>query len=258
MILHHDAYASKVTNTPLVMLHGLLGSGRNWSSMARRLAGQRPVVILDLRNHGKSPHGADMSWEALAGDVVETLNSLGHNVVDLLGHSLGGKVALRVAVSNPSLVRRLVVVDIVPKVYPPYHSRDFEAMLALPVGDLPTRKAADERLAETIPDWAHRQFLLTNLKRAESGGLAWSIPLSTLHRNLDPLRSDSMVDRPPPMQPTLFIRGGKSRFITDDDEAALRERFPNLTWQTFAESRHNPHFDCPDTLANALQVFLES
>lgn len=257
MKLHAQTYPNPDSEaTPLVILHGLLGSSRNWINMARRLSGERPVWAIDLRNHGTSPHAETMAWEELVTDVTETLATLGHPQVDLMGHSLGGKVAMRLAIEAPEWVRRLIVVDIVPKVYPPYHSRDFEAMLSLPLSELSSRKAADERLAEAVPDWAHRQFLLTNVKRSSDGGLAWAIPLRVLHQQLETLRGDSLPTDVAPKQTTLIVRGGKSRFIDDEDEAAVGERFPDCRFEHLAESGHNPHFDCPDRFAETVEAFL--
>lgn len=228
---------------PLVLLHGLLGSSRNWIATGKDLAARYSVFAVDLRNHGDSPHDDDVGFPALAADVLAFLDDHELDRVRLLGHSLGGKAAMRVAVDDPARVEALVVVDIAPKDYAPYRLRDFEAMAALPLKELSSRKDADERLAEAVPDWAYRQFLLTNLTRDPAGGFRWAVNLRALLEGMGDMRVNPLAPGETHAGPTTFILGGKSRFVQEEDHAAIRAHFPAARIETIPGAGHNPHMD---------------
>ena len=230
--------------TPLVVLHGLLGSARNWQSAGVALAerGHR-VLAPDLRNHGVSPWGEDCSYAALAADVIAWLDRLAVGPVHLLGHSMGGKAAMRVVMDRPDLVARLTVVDISPRAYPDRVRQEFAAMEALDLAGLKSRKDADEKLTPLVADWGLRQFILTNLGQDADGRWRWTVNREALTKSLpqilaDPLRPDEVW-----AGPTRFIRGGRSDYVRDEDLPKIRAHFPAADVVTLPASGHNPHFD---------------
>jgi pimeloyl-ACP methyl ester carboxylesterase len=228
---------------PLVILHGMLGSSRNWQTTGRDLAGQFHVRALDLRNHGDSPHAGEMTYTAMVDDVIAWLDAQGLGRVTLLGHSMGGKVAMLLACRHPERVTALVVVDIAPKDYFwPAHRAEFAAMNELDLANLPSRAAAEQLLEVKVTDWAMRKFLLTNLVQA-NGRWRWSINLPGLTAALATMEAN-------PLEPTdrfaglaLFIAGGKSRYVTADDHTAIRRYFPAARIETLATAGHNPHVE---------------
>lgn len=239
---------------PLVLLHGLFGSNENLGSVARALADDFSIHAMDLRNHGRSPHGAEMAYPVLAHDVLETLAAAGIERTSILGHSLGGKTAMELALSRPRHVERLIVVDIAPIPYERRHDRELEALHALDLEQVSSRGDADRALAEAIPNPAIRQFLLKNLVRTEDG-YSWRMPLDTIYREYADIAAAPAS--PGPFDgPTLFIRGGNSDYITDDSEPAIHERFPNARIETIPDAAHWVHVDAPEAFLGLVREFL--
>jgi esterase len=229
---------------PLVVLHGLLGSSRNWQSAGVALAerGHR-VLAPDLRNHGSSPWGDDCSYSALAADVVAMLERLALGPVHLVGHSMGGKAAMRLVMDRPDLVARLTVVDIAPRAYSDRVRVEFAAMNALDLSAVKSRKDAEEKLAAQVPEWGMRQFILTNLGQDAEGRWRWTVNREALTRSLpeilgNPLAAGEIWDGP-----TRFLRGGKSNYIRDEDFTTIRAHLPQADVVTLPDSGHNPHFE---------------
>ncbi|HEY5719706.1 MAG TPA: alpha/beta fold hydrolase, partial [Gammaproteobacteria bacterium] len=169
-------YREEGSGAPLLVLHGLFGSSSNWARLARGLAAEFRVICADLRNHGRSPHAAGMSYPQMAADVVALLDRLRLDRVALLGHSMGGKVAMQVALNQPERVSRLLVADIAPRAYRGNQAIVLEALEALHLDSLASRREADERLAAQVPETGVRAFLLTNLTQ-EQGRFGWRINL---------------------------------------------------------------------------------
>lgn len=245
---------------PLVLLHGLLGSGRNWQTAGAGLtevAGGREVHALDLRNHGKSPWSATMTYEAMVADVLTWLDARGHGAVDLMGHSMGGKVAMALACRRPERVRRLVVVDIAPKDYLSHgHRAEFAAMNELRLEGLQSRGEAEMKLEGRVPDWGMRKFLTTNLERGEDGAWRWAVNLPVLTAALPEVERNPLAAGERFAGPTLWVRGGKSRYVKDEDLAAIAAVFPASRVETLATAGHNPHMETRAEFCAAVGAFL--
>jgi len=229
---------------PLVILHGMLGSSRNWQTVGRDLAAQRHVFALDLRNHGQYPHAEPMDYAAMAGDVAAWLDGNVSGPVELVGHSMGGKVAMLLACREPERVARLVVVDIAPKTYRwPAHRAEFAAMGELNLGGLASRAEAEMRMEGRVPDWAMRKFLATNLQRDDRGAWSWLVNLPVLAASLPLLESNPLGDGDRFTGPSLFIIGANSGYVKEPDHAAILRHFPAARIVTLQGSGHNPHID---------------
>ncbi len=229
---------------PLTLLHGLLGSSRNWQTTGRELAADFHARALDLRNHGQSQHVAPMDYATLAGDVLAWLDAQGLARTTLLGHSLGGKVAMWLACHHPERVDRLIVVDIAPRDYRSQaHRAEFAAMHELRLDLLRSRAEAELRFEARVPDWAMRKFLVTNLECDAAGQWRWSINLPALTTALPELERNPLTggDRFP--GPALWITGGRSDYVQAGDREKIVAHFPQARIVTLPQSGHNPHID---------------
>jgi pimeloyl-ACP methyl ester carboxylesterase len=247
--------AGEAGQRPLVILHGLLGSSRNWAGMLKLLSPDFSCHALDLRNHGDSPHTEAMSYAEQAADVVAYLDKAGIEQCSLLGHSMGGKVAMAVACRAPERVSHLVVVDIAPKSYPPRWGAEFAAMRALPVSEMSSRGEAEKALESTVSDWAFRKFLLSNLIRQEGGGFEWKVNLPLLESALPEIFAHSLAEDDQYSGPTLFLRGGKSNYVSKGDLDVIRQHFPCGKLETIKEAGHNVHFEQPEAFKESLSNF---
>jgi len=239
----------------LVILHGLLGASRNWNTIGKALKGSFDIHILDLRNHGNSPHADTMRWSELIQDLKLYLKMNGIKQIHLIGHSLGGKIAMKFACENPDAVKKLVIVDIATKVYPPYHDTEFKAMKRVPSGAVESRREADELLKPMVPDWAMRQFLMTNLVSGEFG-YKWQINLEVLHASLQVLRQNSLSGGQVFDGQTLLITGGKSKFVKEGDLKEMREYFTNMKVVNVHKAGHNVHVEDRKGFLDALNGWL--
>lgn len=229
---------------PLVILHGMLGSSRNWQTTGRDLAAKFHVFALDLRNHGASPHEEEMTYPAMADDVLAWLDAAGMGRVTLMGQSMGGKVAMLLACRHPDRVERLIVVDIAPKTYhSEAHRAEFAAMNGLDLSALASRGAAETSFESRVDDWTMRKFLATNLERTEDGRWRWMINLPVLTAALTNLEADALAPSDHFDGDTTFIVGGKSRYVKLADHPAIMRHFPRAHIETIAESGHNPHME---------------
>jgi len=239
---------------PVVLLHGLFGSNENLGVIARALAGDFTTYSLDLRNHGRSPHADSMDYPALAADVAETLDAHDVGAAAVVGHSLGGKTAMELALSYPERVSRLAVIDIAPIEYGRRHDQELQAMRSLDLGTIRSRTDADRALAQAIPNPAVRQFLLKNLVRSD-GGFAWRIPLDTIANNYAAIAA-APTSRGSYRGPALFVRGGHSDYIPRTAERTIRERFPAARIETVDGGAHWVHVDSLEPFLELLRPFL--
>ncbi len=243
------------TGAPVVILHGLLGSARNWTSIARQLAATCRVLTPDLRNHGRSPWSETMSFDQMAADVAASIEARDLAPATLVGHSLGGKVAMRLALTRPDLVSRLVVVDVAPVLYRHSLREYIDAMRAVDLARITRRPEVDAELAKTIHDPLMRAFLLQNLVRTPEG-YAWRANLEAIAANLSEL-----MDFPPSAGqsyagPTLFIAGSRSTYVRDQYRPVIRDLFPAVEFATIAGAGHQVHADRPDEFLARLLAFL--
>jgi esterase len=253
--LHLHRYDGDPEPLPLVLLHGLFGSGGNWHPIARRLAGVRRVLAADLRNHGSSPHTPDMDYPAIAADLVALLDAEGIDRALLVGHSMGGKAAMWLALAAPERVAALAVVDIAPVRYAPGFEALVEALRSLPLADLQRRGDADALLAPLIPDPRVRGFLLLNL-RHDDAGWRWRCNLSAIHAALPELLDFRAAAGRQFTGQVQFIYGSESSYLTADALPAIRALFPLARLRPVANAGHWVHADQPEAFVTALAPLL--
>lgn len=239
----------------LVIAHGLYGSGRNWGVIARRLSDRREVVAVDMRNHGESPRAATQSYPDMAGDLAEVIESLG-GPVDLLGHSMGGKTAMQLALTRPDLIRRLVVADIAPVAYSHDQSRNARAMAGIDLSQITTRAEADAALAVSIDDPALRAFFLQSLD-LRSHPPRWRLNLAVLEAEMP-----KIVGWPGTQgvfnHPALFLTGGLSTYVLPEHRETIRALFPKARFAKIPDVGHWLHAEKPREFEETVRVFLEA
>jgi esterase len=241
--LHHTDLGG-AGHPPLVLLHGLLGSSRNWLSAGRDLARGWHVFALDARNHGKSPHDPVMDYAAQAADVAGWMAAQGIPRAALLGHSMGGKTAMLLACRQPALVERLIVVDIAPRNYSSAaHRAEFAAMNELDLDSLNSRTEAELRFEGRVPNLGMRKFLTTNLERNDAGGWRWIVNLPGLTAALPMIEKDGLKPHDRYEGPVLFVAGERSTYIGAADHARILAHFPSAVIETIAGAGHNPHME---------------
>jgi pimeloyl-ACP methyl ester carboxylesterase len=251
--LAHTSHGS--SGPPLVILHGLLGSARNWNRIARQLALTHRVFALDLRNHGASPWADPMTYAQMALDVCAFLDRQELPAASLIGHSMGGKVAMRLALGHGQRVLRLVVVDIAPVTY----RRDFHEYLAamqrLDLAALGRRAEADAALARDIDDAGVRGFLLQNLVSAE-GKLAWRVPLAALADAMPELMGFPHAPDKRYDGPALFLSGGRSRYVRQEHHEEILRLFPQARFAVIEDAGHWVQAEAPESFLELVQDFL--
>ena len=251
MKLHYQSIGH---GRPLVILHGLFGSGDNWKSLAKSLEDQARVINVDLRNHGHSPHSDEQNYQVMADDLAELCQDLNVEKIDLIGHSIGGKVAMTFSELYPQLLNKMMVVDIAPKQYNDRHRKDFKALLAINLSNYTKRSEVDKALQSSIPSKAIRHFLLMNLE-VEEGNLTWRLNLATLNdcypQLLQAVCQNSRIEIP-----TCFIRGGLSDYLDDADEQSISQIFMQVQIITIAQANHWLHVEqAQKFLNNVIEFF---
>ncbi|SFU28082.1 alpha/beta fold hydrolase [Halomonas korlensis] len=241
-------------SVPLVVIHGLFGSADNWRSHVKAWQSVRRVIAVDLRNHGRSPHLAGMGYAEQAEDVVSLLDRLGIEQAHLLGHSMGGKVAISIAREYPQRVASLIVADIAPQAYGHDHDTVFAALRRVAEGKPANRREADKLLAEHVDERPVRLFLATNLERAEEGGLRLRLGLDEIEADYEAIMG-APAGQAPYGGPTLVLRGARSQYVTDAALPALREVLPDATIKTL-DAGHWLHAEQPEAFREAVDEFL--
>lgn len=249
-------YKSFGEGIPVVILHGLLGSLDNWQTFARKLSADYKVYTVDLRNHGRSPHSDEHSFPAMAEDLIEFFAEHRIQAAHIIGHSMGGKTAMQFAIAHPEKVLKLIVVDIAPRSYDRNsHDNIFNALRSVNLSGVTRREEVDAALAPRITDFAERQFLMKNLDRNPDGNLGWKMNLEGLFHNYYKVDQSIKSDKPVNV-PTFVIRGGKSRYVADDDLHAFRAIFPQTELITIPEAGHWVHAEAPERFYRAIQDIL--
>jgi len=241
---------------PVAILHGLFGSARNWTGIAQRLAERHRVIAFDLRNHGASSSSGTMDYAAMAADVRAAMAARGYQRFALIGHSMGGKVAMVLALSVPDAVQRLVVVDIAPVPVPAPFLSVIRALCGLDLGAVARRRDADVALAIAIPDAAQRALLLQSLV-FDDGKPRWQLNLTALETALPVIAGfPSFPAGTHYSGPTLFIAGGKSDLLPFTAEPVIRSLFPSATIQQIANAGHWVHTEQPTAFLTLVEPFL--
>jgi len=236
---------------PVLLLHGLFGQARNLGALGRRLAARgRRAIALDMPNHGASPHAAAMDYGTMAADVAATLDAMGVAAAAVMGHSMGGKAAMRLALARPDLVSRLLVSDIAPVAYPPRYDGLIAAMRAIPPGT--PRAAADAALAAAEPDPAIRAFVLTNRRPDASG---WRIGLDGIAASLPAIMGWDGTGEARYEGPVLVVSGERSDYVRPEHRALFRAIFPAARFLAVRNAGHWVHADNPEGFAAVLEAF---
>lgn len=237
--------------TPLLIAHGLFGSARNWGVIAKRLSDERQVVAVDMRNHGQSDWFSSHSYGEMADDLAEVISATG-GPMDVLGHSMGGKAAMVLAMANPALIGRLIIADIAPVAYDHTQIHLARAMQALDPGTVANRSEADLRLSDTIDDAGVRAFLLQSLDIKEQ---KWRLNLDVLSREMD-----GIVGFPVTNQqfngPALFLSGGNSDYVRATYRPEIKRLFPKARFASIPDTGHWLHAEKPREFEAAVRVFL--
>ena len=250
-MLSHIEYGS---GSPVILIHGLLGSKINMAGAARSLGSNHHALAVDLRNHGDSFHHNSMNYRILAADIGGFIDDNGFDTVSLVGHSMGGKCAMQFALSFPDRVDKLAVVDIAPGQYTdPSWIRYLNAMISIDPTELDSRKQADEQLKKDIPSKIYRQFLLSNLV-SDDGNYRWRPHLSAILGAQHDISAP--VSGPETQIDSLFIRGSESDYVQDEDLPVIKELFPNAQLTTVGDCGHLVHIEARETFNQLLLDFL--
>ena len=258
MQLHYKQYSTE--GEPLLVLHGLFGSLTNWGAHCKHFANSFAVYGIDLRNHGESPHADELNYQVMAEDVRELLQQLQIKQCSIIGHSMGGKVAMQLALSYPDLIRKMIVVDIAPVAYPSKadgHARILEGMAAMKLDELKNRNEAEAQLKEFVEDDATRKFILTNLTRRGDKGLSWRLNLPAIQQHYDKLR-DKLIGEEPFTKPVLFVKGALSNYIHLKHEKEILRLFPAASVKIVMEAGHWVHSERPQVFQKIATDFLRS
>ena len=260
------AYRKIGAGQALIILHGLLGSSDNWQTLGKKFAEKFEVYLIDLRNHGHSPHSGEWNYNVMSDDLQELIKDNNLKNIVLMGHSMGGKVAMHFAIKHAALLDKLIVVDVAPKYSPVHHRTILDALLSINLNTISSRKEVEEQLLLYIKDKGTVQFLLKNLYWTEknnlseteekSARLAWRFNLETINKNIESV-GEAINTGFPCKTSTLFIRGEKSDYIKDEDWKDIQKMFPTSILKTIPNAGHWIHAEQPDLFYNTVMDFLE-
>jgi pimeloyl-ACP methyl ester carboxylesterase len=251
MKLFHKEFGS---GKPLIILHGLFGFSDNWQSHAKHLSSYYRVILFDLRNHGRSPWSDTHNYEVMAADVAESLKGLGVNHGNFIGHSMGGKILMHLALNDSSYIDKMIVVDMGIKSYPMHHQDVINAIQSVNLENITARSQVNEFLKPILSDEGLRQFLLKNLYWKEKGVLAWRMNIEVLIDRMSDVLSALPAGEV--VKETLFIRGGLSNYILDEDIDAIDNQFLNSNIITIDEAGHWVHSEAPEEFTQSILSFL--
>ncbi|MBY5959637.1 alpha/beta fold hydrolase [Membranicola marinus] len=240
---------------PLIILHGLFGALDNWATLGRKWAEHYTVYLVDLRNHGKSPHTESHTIGDMAEDVKNFIQQ--HDIRNpiVLGHSMGGKAAMELALSQPDLVSALIIADIGAQAYPRGHDHIIEAIRSVDPARMESRKDIEQKLSETIQDPGVVFFIAKNIDRTKEG-YRWKMNIDTIERDyeeiLKAIKTGRIFDKP-----TFLLRGGKSGYVTSENINLLRQLFPNIQIETIEGAGHWLHAEKPDEFEEQVRAIMK-
>lgn len=251
-MLAMETFGEDNSHPPILIVHGLFGSGRNWGVIAKRLAKDRRVVTVDMRNHGDSPREETQDYPAMADDLARVIDEIGGTAL-VIGHSMGGKASMVLALAHPDKVARMIVADIAPVAYAHTQSHLIEAMQALDLAALDTRSDADAALAEAVEEKSVRAFLLQSL---DVRGKAWKLNLDVLEREMKKITGfpevsgtyDGLV---------LFLAGADSDYVRSEHRAQIKALFPEARQAKIPGAGHWLHAEKPREFEAAVRAFFE-
>ena len=242
---------------PLIILHGLFGTSDNWQTIAKQFAKNYTVFALDQRNHGRSPHADKFDYKVMAEDLKDFMEQQWIYSARIIGHSMGGKTAMQFALDYPDMVEKLVIVDIANQDYKGGHEAIFKALFSLDLDKIESRKEADAILKNQIEDFGIRQFLLKNLSRNKNDSYEWKMNLPVIYKNyktiLDSVEGSEAVFE----GDTLFIKGGLSSYINEENFKVTKTFFPNAKLKTIENVGHWVHAQDPKKLLEIVGRFLQ-
>jgi len=240
---------------PFLILHGYFGMGDNWKTFATHLSENYQVHLIDLRNHGRSFHDDEFNYDVMVEDVLTYIKHYKFKQVTVLGHSMGGKIAMLLAVTYPEVIKRLIVADIAPKYYPPHHQEILEGLNSVDFNKQKTRKEVEQVLQQYIADAATRQFLLRNVYWQSKEKLAFRFNLKSLTENSNEV-GEGLPSFTEYNGPVLFLKGGNSGYISKQDVPLIKAHFPNAKLMTVKNSGHWLHVENPTDFYEYIVDFL--
>ncbi len=250
-MLNSVVHGTPTNRTPLLIAHGLFGSARNWGVIAKRLSDDRQVTAVDMRNHAASPWTQTHSYQDLGNDLAEVITGTS----DVLGHSMGGKAAMVLALTHPEKVRKLVVADIAPVTYGHTQQSMIDAMRAVDLSRVESRRDADEQLAQYVENPGTRAFLLQSLDVRDK---RWRLNLDVLEAEMPKIIGFPEIDTPGFTGPTLFLSGAESHYVTADHRAVIKSLFPKARFAKIPDAGHWLHADNPRAFEAAVAAFLNA
>nr|WP_298794250.1 alpha/beta fold hydrolase [uncultured Allomuricauda sp.] len=243
---------------PIIILHGFLGMSDNWKTLANQYIQHGfQVHLVDQRNHGKSFHSEDFDYEFMSEDILNYMDFHHIGAANIIGHSMGGKTAMQLAVSVPERIHKLLVADIAPKYYPPHHQPIIDALAKLDLATIGSRKEADEVLSQYLPEFGIRQFLLKNLHWIEAGKLGFRFNFEVLKDKMDEI-GENINSTSKFEGPALFLRGDRSEYILQNDLLEIKKHFPNAEIDTVSNAGHWLHAENPKQFFEKSLHFLNS
>ena len=253
MKLHSKIYGDK--GQDLIVIHGLFGMGDNWNSLGKQFSKYCKVHLIDLRNHGRSPHSADFNYEVMCEDILEYMEDNDISNPIILGHSLGGKLAMKFAFTHPDKIEKLIVADISPRKYnTDFHQNLLRTLYKLPLEDFDKREKIDEVLSSIYEDKGMRLFLLKNLYRNENKEFSWRFNIEVLLEKVSNIQEADFIEGVCSI-PTHFLRGGNSDYISSADELIINKHFSDFSIATIDGAGHWLHAEKPEQFYNEVMGF---